>query len=303
MAIDKRLTMAEAVAELHDGATIGIGGSAGRRKPMALVRAIARSSLKDLTVVCWGGPDLDLLIGAGKVKKAAYAFCRFEGGRGAPGNFRRARQQGSIEFMELSEYLCLSGLEAAGRRLPFFPVRSALGTDILTTSPQIQTFTAPYTGETLVAMPALNLDAAFILVNAADPSGYGQVLGDLMFDMPVVHAAKAVYLCADKVVPLEVLKADVRSMVINRMWVAGVVEVPFGGHPASNYPSYLADMEHLREHYQAAADPQAFKAYLDKYVYGVDTQEAYLERIGGVSKLLKLTRRDEAAWLTQPITP
>ena len=295
--------MAEVIAQLHDGATIGIGGSAGRRKPMAVVRAIARSPLKDLSVVAWGGPDLDMLIGVGKVKKATYAFCRFEGGRGAPGNFRRARQQGSLEFMELSEYTCLAGLEAAGRRLPFFPVRSGLGSDILTTSPHIQTFTAPYTGEPLVAMPALNLDAAFILVNAADPSGYGQILGDLMFDIPIVQAAKAVYLCADRVVPLDTLKADVRSMLINRMWVAGVVEVPFGGHPSSSYPSYLPDHEHLREYSQAAADPQAFRAYLDKYVYGVETQEAYLERIGGVRKLLSLTRRDEAAWLTQPITP
>jgi len=303
MPIDKRLTVAEAVAQLHNGDTIGIGGSAGRRKPMAIVREIARSALRDLTVVAWGGPDLDLLIGVGKVKKAIYAFCRFEGGRGAPGNFRRARQQGSLEFMELSEYLCLAGLEAAGRRLPFFPVRSGLGSDILTVSPHIQTFTAPYTGETLVAMPALNLDAAFILVNAADPSGYGQILGDPIFDMAMVQAARQVFLCADRVVPLEVLKADVRSMLVNRMWVAGVVEAPYGGHPTSNYPTYLADLEHLVEYSQAAADPQAFQAYLDKYVYGVNGQEAYLERVGGVAKLLSLTRRDEAAWLTQPITP
>ena len=48
---DKRMTIDEVVGELSDGMTIGIGGWGPRRKPMALVRAILRSDLKDLTLV------------------------------------------------------------------------------------------------------------------------------------------------------------------------------------------------------------------------------------------------------------
>ena len=40
---DKRITEDDVVAELRDGMTIGIGGWGSRRKPMSLVRAIARS--------------------------------------------------------------------------------------------------------------------------------------------------------------------------------------------------------------------------------------------------------------------
>ena len=58
---DKRMTPDEVVGELRDGMTLGIGGWGSRRKPMALVRAILRSPLKDLTVVSYGGPDVGLL--------------------------------------------------------------------------------------------------------------------------------------------------------------------------------------------------------------------------------------------------
>ncbi len=49
--------------------------------------------------------DLDLLIGSEKVKKAIYPFVALEGAPGAVGNYRRARQEASIDFMELSEYM------------------------------------------------------------------------------------------------------------------------------------------------------------------------------------------------------
>jgi glutaconate CoA-transferase subunit A len=55
--MDKRMSAADVVAQLRDGMTIGIGGWGPRRKPMALVREILRSDLKDLTIVSYGGAD------------------------------------------------------------------------------------------------------------------------------------------------------------------------------------------------------------------------------------------------------
>src|SRR5262249_39414497 len=65
----KLMTAADVVAELRPGMTIGIGGWGSRRKPMALVREICRSELADLTIVSYGGPDVGLLLAAGKVRK------------------------------------------------------------------------------------------------------------------------------------------------------------------------------------------------------------------------------------------
>ena len=99
---DKTCTAADVVAQLRDGMTIGIGGWGSRRKPMDLVRAILRSPLRDLTVVSYAGPDLGLLCAAGKVKRAIYGFASLDSIPLEPW-FRRARQTGQIEAVELDE--------------------------------------------------------------------------------------------------------------------------------------------------------------------------------------------------------
>ena len=121
---DKRMTIDEVVAELEDGITLGIGGWGPRRKPMALVRAILRSDLKDLTLVSWGGADVGLLVRAGKVRKLVYAFVSLDSVPLEP-NFQRARQEGTIpEVVELDEGMFQTGLRAAAQRLPFLPMRA-----------------------------------------------------------------------------------------------------------------------------------------------------------------------------------
>ena len=92
--LDKRMTAAEIVAQLSDGMTIGIGGWGPRRKPMALVREIMRSDLKDLTVVAYGGADVGMLCGAGKVRKLVFAFVSLDAIPLEPW-FRKARESGA----------------------------------------------------------------------------------------------------------------------------------------------------------------------------------------------------------------
>ena len=76
--MDKRMTEEEVVAELSDGMTIGIGGWGSRRKPMSIVRAIAQSTLRDPTIVSYGGPDIGLLCSAGNVSRVIYPFCSLD---------------------------------------------------------------------------------------------------------------------------------------------------------------------------------------------------------------------------------
>ena len=140
---DKRMTEDEIVAELRDGMTIGIGGWGSRRKPMALVRAILRSPVKDLTVVTYGGPDVGLLCAAGKVRKVVYAFVSLDSIPLEP-HFRNARQSGAVEAMELDEGMFLLGLQAAAWRVPFLPTRAGLGSDVLRLDPELRTVRSPY---------------------------------------------------------------------------------------------------------------------------------------------------------------
>ncbi len=141
---DKRMTIDQVVGELRDGMTVGIGGWGPRRKPMALVRAILRSDLKDLTLVSWGGADVGLLVRAGKVRKLVYAFVSLDTIPLEP-NFQRARQAGTIpEVVELDEGMFQTGLRAAAQRLPFLPMRAGLGSDVMVNNPSIRTVTSPY---------------------------------------------------------------------------------------------------------------------------------------------------------------
>ena len=72
--MDKIVSAKDAIAQISDGMTVGIGGWGPRRKPMALIREIIRSDLKDLTIVAYGGADVGMLCAAGKVKKVIFAF-------------------------------------------------------------------------------------------------------------------------------------------------------------------------------------------------------------------------------------
>lgn len=278
--VDKRMTPQEVVAQIRNGDTIVIGGWGIDRKPMVLLREIAKSKLKDLTIMSFAGIDIDLLIGAGKVKKFIFPFISLEGAPGVPGNYRRARANAAIEVMEISEYMFVCGLRAAAERLPFYPVRSGLGTDVLKVNPGIVTFEAPYTGEKLVAVPALKADVALLHVSAADPSGYAQILGDPLFDAVMARGAEKVFICAEKIVPQSELRRDYDRIAIYKMYTTGVVEAPYGAHPGFCYPHYEWDARHLTEYSQAAADAEAFKNYLAKYVFNAPDQAAYLKLVG-----------------------
>ena len=118
------------MAELRDGMTIGIGGWGSRRKPMALVRAILRAPLRDLTVVSYAGPDVGLLVSSGQATRVVTGFASLDSIALEP-HFRRARQAGTVELTELDEGMLHWGLLAAAHRLPFLPIRAGLGSDVL----------------------------------------------------------------------------------------------------------------------------------------------------------------------------
>ncbi len=181
--VDKSMTIAEAVGQIRDGMTIGIGGWGSRRKPMALVRAIARSGLRDLTVVSYGGPDVGLLVAAGNVSRVVCGFVTLDSIPLEP-HFRRARREGRIRLTEVDEGMLRAGLSAAAQRLPFLPIRAGLASDVLRVNPELRCVVSPYDdAEELVAMPALTLDVALVHMNRADQGGNAQYLGpDPYFD-------------------------------------------------------------------------------------------------------------------------
>jgi glutaconate CoA-transferase, subunit A len=278
---DKRMSVDEVVGELSSGMTIGIGGWGSRRKPMSLVRALARSTLRDLTIVSYGGPDVGLLLAAGKVRRLVYGFVSLDSIPLEP-HFRAARQAGGLEVTELDEGMLQWGLYAAASRLPFLPTRVGLGSDVMRVNPDLRTVISPYGGEELVAVPAIPLDAALVHVNRADAQGNGQILGpDPYFDELFCAAAKRAYLSCEQVVPTEELTATapVSTMRIQRWMVSGVVPAPRGAHFTSCVPDYGRDESFQREYVAAAGDTAAWARFRETYL-DVD-EDAYQKAVSG----------------------
>jgi glutaconate CoA-transferase subunit A len=266
---DKRVTIDDVVAEVRDGMTIGIGGWGSRRKPMALVRALCRSAVKDLRVVSYGGPDVGLLCRAGKVREVVYAFVSLDSIALEP-HFRNARQSGAVTTMELDEGMFLLGLQAAAWRVPFLPTRVGLGSDVMRLNPGLRTVRSPYAdAEDLVAMPALPLDVALIHMHRGDQGGTGQFLNiDPYFDDLMCMAASRRFMSVERIVDTsEFLDAGpVQSIRINRLMTDGVVETPHGAHFTECVPDYPRDEAFQRAYAGSAKSEEAWDDFRSRYI-------------------------------------
>lgn len=270
------MTAEEAVGRLRSGMTIGIGGWGSRRKPMALVRALLRTDVTDLTVVSYGGPDVGLLAAAGRIRKLVAAFATLDSIPLEP-HFTAARQRGGLELQEWDEAMVMWGLIAAAQRLPFLPLRAGLGSDVMTVNPQLRTVTSPYDdGEEFVAVPALRLDAALVHLNRADTRGNAQYLGpDPYFDDLFCQAADTAYVSCEQIVDTADLLKDAapQTLLVKRAFVTGVVQTPHGAHFTSCAPDYDRDETFQRAYARAARDPETWRAFGDRFLTG--DEQAY----------------------------
>jgi acyl CoA:acetate/3-ketoacid CoA transferase alpha subunit len=285
---DKTTTLDEAVSSIESGMTIGIGGWGSRRKPMALIRALLRTDVTDLTVVTYGGPDLGLLCSAGKVKRVYYGFVSLDSPPFYDPWFAKARTSGSIEAREMDEGMVRCGLQAAAQRLPFLPIRAGLGSDVRAFwGDELKTVRSPYPSsgpngpgfEELIAMPALNLDATLVHLNLGDAQGNAAYTGiDPYFDDLFLMAADKRVLSVERVMTTEELVKSVppQALLVNRMMVDRVVEAPGGAHFTTAEPDYKRDEKFQRHYAEAAGTDEGWQQFVTTFLSGseADYQDA-----------------------------
>jgi len=290
VAFSKVCSADAAIAQLQDGITLGIGGWGPRRKPMALVRALLRSPIKDLTIVSYGGPDVGMLCAAGKVKKLIFPFVTMDAIPLEP-YYRKARESGAIAVEEYDEGMFEWGLRAAAMRMSFLPTRCGLATDVLAKNPALKTIASPYAdGEVYVAMPALKLDAALLHVNEADPLGNTLMRGnDVFFDHLYARAAGGNTIVSTEVLqpePFRLTADQAKQNGFERYLVRSVVHAPCGAHPTYMGPDYGWDMEHLKTYNASAAEDGGWARYAEQFVTVDDAQ--YLAHVGGAARIAAL---------------
>ncbi len=287
--MNKIISAQALISQLESGMTLGIGGWGPRRKPMALIREILRSDLKDLTLVSYGGADVGMLCAAGKVRKVVFAFVSLDFIPLEP-YFRKARQNGEIEVMEIDEGMMRLGLRAAAERVPFMPTYIGLGTDVLSTNPDIKTIVSPYAdGKELVAMPALKLDASIIHVDRADSRGICQITGpDHYFDDLFARAADKTFVSCDELVETDFFAdpEQARKVFWERSETQGVIPMAGGAHPSSCTPLYGYDAKHFQEYNASAKEDGGWQAYVNNYVNCSEAE--YIEKVGGLEAIKKL---------------
>ena len=289
----KVTTLDQAVASIPSGAHIALSGFATARCAMAFAHEIIRQGTRRLTVSqCVGGIDADIMVGAGAVERIVYGG----GSRGRSGQHHcicRAIEQGALITEEFSSLSMTFRYLAGALGLPFIPIRSLNGSDILKqlqqqAPPVVSTLKDPFTGDEWIALKPLTPDVAVVQVQAADEEGNAWILGPRWDNEEQVKASQRTIVITERLVSTEAIRRDPDRTVVPGFRVSHVVHLPFSAHPSSVYGIYDFDEEHIALYADASKTPQGFQKYLEDYVYGVKDHWGYLDRIGGMKRMLDL---------------
>lgn len=283
----------QALDHVKDGMVVGIGGLINAAHPMLVVRGLIRRRLRNLTVVgaASAGLEVDLLIAAGCAKRVITPYVSGEKLAPIGPAFRTAAEKGEIDIFELDEAHYYAGLRAAAQRVPFNPWKAGVGTSIPEVNPAIKVMQDPIRGEVVLAVPAIDIDIAFLHAAMSDRYGNVQHAGSGFGDRAIHAAADRTFVQVERIVSNEEIKRDpLRTSIAG---AEGVIRAPFGAHPYSSPGFYREDQAHIAQYVAAAtawaksADRAALDAYLRDYIYEPEDHFAYLERVG-VRKFLSL---------------
>jgi glutaconate CoA-transferase subunit A len=296
---DKVTTVAEAVTRLvHNGDYLAIGGFGGARLPTAVCHEIVRqgkqnlrfaghTSTHDLQILCAGN-----LTGRGKLlDKIDVAYVIGLEARGLSPHARRVLESGEVECVEWTNYTLAVRIKAAAMGLPFLPARSMLGTDTFRYS-AAKVIECPFTGEKLVALPALYPDVSAIHVHEADRYGNCRIRGTTVADIELARASKHLIITCERLIPNDEIRRDPTRTVIPFFCVDAVCEVPYGSYPGNMPYEYFSDEEHLRRWLSVEKDLEAYRLFLDEYIFGVKDFAEYLQRCGGLPRLQQLRQQE-----------
>ncbi len=271
--IDKRITMAAAIAEVPDGGRIALGGNTLHRGPGAAVHEIVRQGKKGLEIVKTAGAyDVDLLCAAGCVAAVSAGFVGYETPFGMAPAYRKAVESGVVEAREHACATVIAGLRAAIQGVPFMPVAGLNGSDL----PAARGFRAladPYSGANVYVVPALTPDVAIIHVQEADVAGNGRIVGTRFEDVLMAQAARRVVLTAERIVDGTDFVDVPETVAIPSFLVDAVVQAPGGAWPFSCTPDYDYDAAYLAAWVEVARDLDAARAFIaDRIVSPVTVQ-------------------------------
>lgn len=289
--LDKRVSANEAVALVKDGDFVAIGGTLFSRTPMALVFELLRSGRRRLTISrplsCY---EADLFFVTGTAERLVTSWVGIGLHWGLSPVIRRYVEEGLAVYEEWSHLGLGLRFKAGAMGVPFLPTMTMLGSD-LALREEVEHVRCPYTGQDLLAVPALNPDVTLLHVHRADMYGNAQIDGYSHMDVDMAKAARRVVISAEKIVsPEEILSAPAET-ILPHFAVDAVVEAPFGSYPHEVYGRYEADMDHFDNYVALLREygpDEGVRRYMQATVTAYPDFGAFLEGVG-TERLAELT--------------
>ncbi|RLP25240.1 CoA-transferase [Mesorhizobium sp. YM1C-6-2] len=245
----------ELAAMVRSDESFGVGGHHFARLPIALLRAIGKSGVKNLRYVSWaGGLPLELLLEAEAVAEIDICFSSLDI-FGLPPRFRAAAETNALPVRDWTALAMIQALRAAQQNLPSMPFQLPQGSDMMARMPQATVARDPFSGAEVGLIPALRIDTLVLHAQRADESGNVQIIGPRALDYAMVGAARQVLVTVEEIVPVGALSNDGRQSILTRNQVSAIALAPGGAYPTSCLPFYVTDYQALSDTFGSRETP------------------------------------------------
>jgi glutaconate CoA-transferase subunit A len=296
---DKVTTVHDAVSRLvRDSDYLAIGGFGCNRIPTAVCHEIVRQGKQNLSFAGHTATHDFQILAAGNLLGRGQTLAKVDSAyivgleaRGLSPHSRRVIESGNVQLTEWTNYALAVRLQAAAMGVPFLPTRTMLGTDTLRRS-AARIIDCPFTGEKLVALPALSPDVAAIHVHESDRFGNCRIGGTTVADLELARAAKRLIITCERLIPNEEIRHDPARTAIPFFCVDAVCEVPFGSFPGNMPGEYFSDEDHIRMWLDVEKDLESFRKFVNEYLFGVADFNDYLLKCGGLPRMQELRRQE-----------
>jgi len=265
---DKRVGLDDLASAIPDGSVLAIPADYGG-PAIAATLALLRRGVRDLRLVTapTSGLQADLLIGAGAVREIETAGVSL-GEQGMAHRFRTAVQTGTVKIRDATCPALHAGFQAAGKGVPFFPLRGILGSDLLRYRPDWTVIQNPLNDDTdpIVLVPAIHPDVA--LFHAALADRFGNVwIGVRRELLTLAQAARRTLVTVEAIFDGDLLADPVRAAgTLPHLYVEKVALVPGGAKPLAYDGHYPADDAALERYAEASRSQDGFTALVAEWL-------------------------------------
>jgi glutaconate CoA-transferase subunit A len=260
------VSLEELAARIPSGAKLALPADYAGVAMAATGRLIA-SGARDLHLICvpTSGLQVDLLVGAGRVRVLETSAVTLGEAGGAPA-FVRAVRDGALELVDATCPAILTGLTAAQKGVPFIPMRGLIGSDLLRVRPDWRVIENPFEpGDAIVAIPAILPDIA--LFHAAEADRDGNVwIGRRRELALMAYAARTSLVTVERIRETSLLDEEVTAAgVVPALYVGAIAHAPNGAWPYGLWGEYPIDAAEIARYAEAARTKEGFAAYLDRF--------------------------------------